>query len=294
MDRLTSMNVFAKIASSRSFSGAARELGISQATASKHVQTLEDWLGVRLLHRTTRRVALTEAGESFFVQCSRILEDMESARSAAKPEAPVRGSMRISAPVVFGSTRLAPVVVDFLEQHPELSLNVELSDRAVDLIEEGYDLGIRAGSGAGVGLISWPLMPLSYVLCAAPSYLARHGTPSVPSDLSKHHCITGIETGDASWRFEGPEGPTVVPIYGRLQVNNAILRRDAARAGAGVLLCADYLVQGDFTTGRLVQLLPDYKPQSSTLHAVSPTHRAGSPKVRSLVNHLTTQLADSA
>ena len=114
-------------------------------TASKHVQTLEDWLGARLLHRTTRRVALTDVGESFFVQCSRILEDMEAARSAAKPEAPVRGSMRITAPVVFGSTRLGPLVVDFLHQHPELSLNVELSDRSVDLIEEGYDLAIRTG-----------------------------------------------------------------------------------------------------------------------------------------------------
>src|SRR5579863_6122025 len=143
VDRLTSMTVFARVASTRSFSGAARELGISQATASKHVQTLEDWLGVRLLHRTTRRVALTDAGESFFAQCSRILDDMEAARSAAKPEAPVRGSLRITAPVVFGSTRLGPLVVDFLHQHPELSLNVELSDRSVDLIEEGYDLGIR-------------------------------------------------------------------------------------------------------------------------------------------------------
>ncbi len=140
------MTVFAKVASTRSFSGAARELGISQATASKHVQTLEDWLGVRLLNRTTRRVALTDVGESFFVQCTRILEEMETARCSAKPEAPVRGSMRITAPVVFGSTRLGPLVVDFLHRHPELSLNVELSDRSVDLIEEGYDLAIRTES----------------------------------------------------------------------------------------------------------------------------------------------------
>ncbi len=292
MDRLTSMTVFAKVASTRSFSGAARELGISQATASKHVQTLEEWLGVRLLHRTTRRVALTEVGESFFVQCSRILEDMEAARCAAKPEAPVRGNMRITAPVVFGSTRLGPVVVDFLHRHPELSLNVELSDRSIDLIEEGYDLAIRAAPAAGAGLVTWPLMPLDYVLCAAPSYLASHGTPAAPADLSAHHCITGTDPVGTHWRFEGPDGPTTVPIYGRLQVNNAMLRRDAARAGAGVLLCAGYLVEGDFKSGRLVRLLPDHKPAGSTLHAVSPTHRAGSPKVRSLVNHLTAQLAD--
>ena len=289
MDRLTSMTVFAKVASARSFSGAARELGISQATASKHVQTLEDWLGVRLLHRTTRRVALTDVGESFFVQCSRILEDMETARSVARPEANVRGSMRITAPVVFGSTRLGPLVVDFLHQHPELSLNVELSDRSVDLIEEGYDLAIRTSPTTGAGLIAWPLMPLDYVLCAAPSYLARHG---VPADLSTHHCITGTDTTGASWRFTGSDGPTDVPIYGRLQVNNAMLRCDAARAGAGVVLCAEYLVDGDFANGRLVRLLPDHTPAGSTLHAVSPAYRAGSPKVRSLVNHLASQLGE--
>jgi DNA-binding transcriptional LysR family regulator len=292
MDRLTSMTVFAKVASARSFSGAARELGISQATASKHVQTLEDWLGVRLLNRTTRRVALTDIGESFFVQCSRILEDMETARSIASPGAPVRGSMRITAPVVFGSARLGPLVVDFLHQHPELTLNVELSDRSVDLIEEGYDLAIRTSPTNGVGLVAWPLIPLDYVLSAAPSYLSWHGVPTTPEDLSTHHCITGTETADARWQFDGPGGRTEVSIYGRLQVNNAMLRCDAARAGAGVLLCAGYLVESDLANGRLVRLLPDHTPTGSTLHAVSPAYRAGSPKVRSLVRHLTTQLTD--
>ncbi|HET7881852.1 MAG TPA: LysR family transcriptional regulator [Acetobacteraceae bacterium] len=287
------MAVFAKVASTRSFSGAARELGISQATASKHVQTLEDWLGARLLHRTTRRVALTEVGEGFFVQCSRILEDMEAARSAARPESPVRGTMRITAPVVFGSTRLGPLVSDFLHQHPELTLNVELSDRSIDLLEEGYDLAIRAGAASGAGLVAWPIMPLDYMLCAAPVYLSRHGTPTAPADLGTHHCITGTDVPSGGWRFEGPDGPSTVSIYGRLQVNNALLRCEAARAGAGILLCPSYLVDDDVSSGRLVRLLPDHRPASSTLHAVSPSHRAGSPKVRSLVNHLTTQLADA-
>ena len=230
------MTVFAKVASTRSFSGAARELGVSQATASKHVQTLEDWLGVRLLHRTTRRVALTDVGESFFVQCTRILEDMETARCSARPEAPVRGNMRITAPVVFGSTRLGPLVVDFMHRHPELSLNVELSDRSVDLIEEGYDLAIRTSPTTGAGLVAWPLMPLDYVLCTAPSYLARHGVPTTPAELSTHHCITGNSSVGVSWGFDGPDGQTEVPIYGRLQVNNAMLRCDVARSGAGILL----------------------------------------------------------
>ena len=291
VDRLTSMTVFTKVASARSFSGAARELGISQATASKHVQTLEDWLGARLLNRTTRRVALTDAGESFFFQCSRILEEMEAARSAAKPETPVRGSMRITAPVVFGSTLLGPLVVDFMTQHPEVSLNVELSDRSIDLMEEGFDLGIRTTRATESGLVAWPLMPLEYVLCASPAYLASHGQPETPFELSGHHCITGTDANGVSWTFQGEKGETQVPIYGRLQVNNALLRCEAARAGAGILLCPDYLVQEDIIAGRLVRLLSDFRPTGSMLHAVSPAYRAGSPKVRSLVHHLTTQLA---
>lgn len=289
MDRLASMAVFSRVASTRSFSGAARELGISQATASKHVQTLEGWLGVRLLHRTTRRVGLTEAGQSFFLQCSRILEEMETARSVAQDEASVRGNMRITAPVAFGSTRLGPLVVDFMQRHPELSLDIELSDRQVDLIEEGYDLAIRAGTADGPGLMAWRLMPLDYVLCAAPVYLARHGVPRSPAELHDHHCIAG--TGlPVAWQFQGPAGETAVPIHGRLHVNNAMLRRDAARAGAGILLCADFLVEDDFANGRLVRLLPEHKPTGSALHAVSPAYRAGSPKVRTLVSHLATQL----
>jgi DNA-binding transcriptional LysR family regulator len=286
------MTVFARVAAIRSFSGAARELGISQATASKHVQTLEDWLGVRLLHRTTRRVALTDAGESFFIQCSRILEEMESARNAARPEALVRGNMRITAPVVFGSTRLGPLVVDFMEQHPEVSLSVELTDRSVDLIEEGYDLAIRTGPTDAAGLVVWPLMPLNYVLCAAPAYLGRHGTPASPAALSRHICITNSQDPSGTWRFKGPDGETEVQIRGRLQVNNALLRCDAARAGAGVLLCADYLVEDDIARGRLVRLLPNHAPASGNLHAVCPSYRASSPRVRSLVNHLAIQLGE--
>ena len=185
-----------------------------------------------------------------------------------------------------------PLVVDFLHQHPELSLNVELSDRSVDLIEEGYDLAIRTSPTTGAGLVAWPLMPLDYVLCAAPSLSCPSrsacdaGRPRRPP-LHHRHRRTGCD-----WRFTGSEGRREVPIYGRLQVNNAMLRCDAARAGAGVLLCAEYLVEGDFANGRLVRLLPDHTPAGSTLHAVSPAYRAGSPKVRSLVNHLTSQLGE--
>ncbi len=292
MDRLTSMMVFAKVASTRSFSGAARELGISQATASKHVQTLEEWLGARLLHRTTRRVDLTEAGESFFVQCARILEDMEAARGALRPQAPLRGSMRIVAPVAFGSTRLGPLLAAFLRQHSELSLSVELSNRWIDVIEEGYDLAIRTETIAGEGLVAFRLMPVNYVLCAAPAYLARHGTPTTPADLARHLCIAGTRAPGTAWRFTGPDGETEVAIPGRLQVTNALLRRDVARAGAGVMRCADYLVEEDIAAGRLVRLMEHCSLGSEMLHAVCPADRATTPKTRGLISHLTMHLAN--
>lgn len=135
-------------------------------------------------------------------------------------------------------------------------------------------------------------MPLDYVLCASPCYISRHGEPALPGELSSHHCITGTDPATGNWTFKGPDGESEVAIFGRLQVNNAVLRRDAARAGAGVLLCAEYLVEDDLSSGRLVKLLPDHAPVGGTLHAVAPAYRAGSPRVRSLVNHLTMQLGD--
>jgi DNA-binding transcriptional LysR family regulator len=171
-------------------------------------------------------------------------------------------------------------------------MHVELSDRSVDLIEEGYDLGIRSAPAADTGLVTWPLMPLDYVLCASPSYVSRHGEPTTPGELGGHHCITGTHPDTGNWTFNGPDGETEVAIFGRLQVNNAVLRRDAARAGAGILLCAEYLAEDDLASGRLMRLLPDHAPVSGTLHAVAPAYRAGSAKVRSLVGHLTTQLSD--
>lgn len=176
MDRVTSMEVFARVVTARSFSAAARELGISQATASKHVQMLEGWIGGRLLNRTTRRVSLTGIGEHFFAHCTRILEDVEAARHSGKPDARLRGSLRVSAPVAFGSTRFGALAMEFMELNEELSLNVILSDRPVDVIQDGYDLALRiALSGTDPdpesGLVTQSVARVNFVICAAPAYL---------------------------------------------------------------------------------------------------------------------------
>jgi DNA-binding transcriptional LysR family regulator len=285
------MAVFARVAAARSFSAAARELGISQATASKHVQTLESWLGTRLLHRTTRRVGLTEAGTSFFTQCTRILEDMETARQTGQTAGKLRGSLRITAPVAFGSTALAPLMFSFMAQNPDLSLSVSLCDRPVDVIEEGYDVAIRVGAGQSedAGLTAYTLRPLRFVLCAAPGYLAAYGVPQSPADLAAHVCLTDSRHPGDVWRFAGPAGEIDVTVSGRLKSDNGLLQREAARIGGGILLAHECLLQEDIADGRLVRLLEAYTPPSLSLEAVSPAHRAASPKVRSFIALLTSQ-----
>ena len=294
MDRLTSMTVFARVAAARSFSSAARELGISQATASKHVQTLESWLGTRLLNRTTRRVGLTDVGASFFAQCTRILEDMETARQTGQTIAKLRGSMRVAAPVAFGSSRLPTLVVAFMAENPDLSINVTLCDRPVDVIEDGYDLVIRTGPEASddVGLTVHVLRSMRFTVCAAPAYLGTHGVPQAPADLARLVCLTDSRYPGDVWRFSSPNGECEVAVTGRLRSDNGMFRRAAARTGAGVLLAPEFLVEDDIAAGRLVRLLPGYTPPTMHLEAVCPAHRAVSPKVRSFVAFLKERLAD--
>ncbi|MGA3403394.1 MAG: LysR family transcriptional regulator [Acetobacteraceae bacterium] len=292
MDRLTSMTVFARVAAARSFSSAARELGISQATASKHVQTLEDWLGTRLLHRTTRRVGLTETGENFFAQCTRILEDLETARQIGRTAVNLRGNLRITAPVGFGTTRLALLIVEFMAGHTDLLLTVNLCDRPVDIIEEGFDLAIRFGASPGDdgGLIVHRFQPLRFVICAAPGYLVAYGTPEVPADLAQHLCLTDSRHPGDVWRFTGPDGDAEVRVSGLLKTDNGMLRRAAAHAGAGVLLAPEFLVHDDLATGKLVQLLPGYTLPAWNLDAVCTAYRGALPNVRSFIAFLAARL----
>ncbi len=295
MDRLTSMTVFARVVATRSFSAAARDLGISQATASKHVQMLESWIGTRLLNRTTRRVSPTEAGETFYGQCTRILEDMEAARQAGKPDARLRGALRVSAPVAFGSTRFGALAVAFMQQNTDLSLTVVLSDRPVDVIEEGFDLAIRIGHQGDdlppeAGHVVQSLATMEFLVCAAPSYLAAHGTPLVPADLAHHTCLTDTRHPGDIWRFTSARGAMEVSVTGHLKTDNGLLRRSAARAGAGILLAPAFLVEEDIEIGRLARILPDFHQPPATIDVVCPAHRATAPKVRALIAFLGTQL----
>lgn len=297
MDRLTSMTVFARVAATGSFSNAARQLGISQATASKHVQTLEGWIGTRLLHRTTRRVGLTEAGETFFAQCTRILEDMEAARNTGASETKLHGTLRVSAPVAFGSSRLAALAAEFMRENPDLSLNISLCDRPVDVIEEGYDLAFRISWSRSTpadeaGLIVQRLATVRFAVCASPDYLAANGQPATPDELANHACLIHARHLGDIWRFAGPDGETEVTVSGRLKSDNGQLQREAACRGAGIVLAPDYLVRDDLADGRLVRLLPDYRPVPASLDAVCPAQRGISPKVRGFTQFLAARLGE--
>jgi len=286
MDRITSMEVFAKIVETGSFSAAARQLRLSQAAASKHVQVLEEWLGARLLNRTTRRLSLTDFGVGFHQRCTRILEDVDEARQAAGEWRTVpKGVLRVTAPAAF-SRHLEPMLSDFSRRYPEVGLEIDLTDRRVDLVEEGYDVAIRVGYLPDSTLISRLLAASPYFVCAAPAYLSQHGVPRHPMDLLHHNCLQFAHHTHGQWKFADPEGEIIVPVKGRLVSNNADLLLDAVLDGQGIMLAPGFHVGRDLSLGRLVPLLQTYMQAESAIHAVYPRTRHLSAKVRCFIDCL--------
>jgi DNA-binding transcriptional LysR family regulator len=290
MDRMASMAAFTKVVGAGSFSAAAREMQVSQALVTKQIQELESWLvGARLLNRTTRRLSLTEVGTAFYERAARILEAVEEAKDAAGALQTVpRGRLRINAPVSFGLLHLAPAITDFLQRFPDVSVEMLVNDRVVDLLEGEFDVGVRIGRLRDSSLIARKIAPIRLVVCAAPDYLARRGAPKTPDDLTKHDCLeyTYFESR-GEWRLLDPNGKEiVVPVSGRYLANNADVLRITAIAGGGVILCPTFIVGEDLRSGRLVRLLPDYPPPEQALHALYPPGRHLSAKVRSFVDFL--------
>ena len=289
MDRMVGMTVFTKVVGTGSFSAAARELQLSQASVTKQIKELESWLGARLLNRTTRRLSLTEVGAGFYERSMRILEAMEEARNAAGALQTVpRGRLRINAPVSFGLLHLAPVVTEFLERYPDVSVEMLVNDRVVDLLEGKFDVGVRIGRLRDSSLIARRIAPIRLVVCAAPKYLAQHRAPQAPEDLASHNCLeyTYFESR-GEWRLLDSKGAeVVVPVSGRYLANNADVLRSTAIAGGGIILIPTFLVGEDLRSGRLVRLLPDYPPPEQALYALYPPGRHLSAKVRSFVDFL--------
>ncbi|MFZ6770092.1 LysR family transcriptional regulator [Undibacterium sp. Di26W] len=286
MDRLASMHIFVKAIELGSFSAAANDLKMSPQLIGKNVMVLEQSLGVRLLNRTTRRHSLTEIGKLFYERAKIILAEVEAAESlVAETRAVPRGRIRINAPVTFGIHALAPKLTDYLKQYPDVSVELTMSNRMVDLIDEGYDAIFRVGELSDSSLMARSLAPYRLIMCAAPSYLATCPPLKTPMDLQQHECLVFSHTSlRTHWLFEGPDGRISVPISGRLMVDSGEALLSAAISGFGIMLQPIELVKAGLDAGHLVPVLQDYKVPTRPLHIVYAPDRRMTPKLRSFLD----------
>jgi DNA-binding transcriptional LysR family regulator len=289
MDRFQSLVAFARVVEAGSFARAADRLDLSVSAVSRHVADLESHLGARLLNRTTRRLSLTESGQAFYERCVQLLADLEEAEEAVTAGAIVpRGTLRMTASISFGAGYLAPAIAEFRQRHPQLRFDIELSDRAVDLVDERIDVAIRIGGIGSQALIGRRIGTAQMVCCASPSYLARHGTPRTPADLADHACLTYEYSSDGNlWRFTDAAGESHdVKVTGFAHSNNGAMLAALAVAGVGVTVEPDFILAPDVRAGRLVRILRDYAPPTINIHAVYPSRRHLSAKVRGFIDFL--------
>ncbi len=286
------MSVFVRVVEARSFTGAARKLSTTTSAVSKRVAQLEDRLGVRLLERTTRKVALTEAGTTFYDRCVRILAEVEDAELAVTSlSGEPRGTLRVSAPVIFGEMHVAPLVPDFLARHPHVSLDLSLSDRFVSLLDEGFDLAIRIGQLGDSSLVARRLGRVRVLVCASPSYLAKRGTPKVPMDLVSHNCLRySLVTSNREWSFRTASGHVSVPVTGNFLSNHGGAMGEAALAGLGIARLPDFIVAAAVKRGALKTVLDDCPSSDGGVFAVHPAGRHPPPKITAFVGFLADRL----
>lgn len=294
MDTLHGMRVYASVVEAGSFSGGAERLGISKALASKYVGQLEERLGARLLHRTTRRLSPTEIGQAYYEHCVRLLDDLDSVEASVRSQhLQPRGHLRVSGPRIFGEDLLVDCVQDFLGRYPEISVDLVLEERTVDLVAEGFDVAVRIGALADSGLIARRLMPYRYVLCATPGYLAAHCMPERPGDLRGHACVVNSVISPANqWRFLVDGQPTQITVAARIRVNSGRAVRALVLADHGIGLCLLPSVADDLEAGRLVRVLEPFEGYERTVHAVYPASRHLSAKVRVFIDHLVATFAE--
>ncbi len=288
MDKLTGIEVFVRVVEAGSFAGAAGQMGLSRAMVSKHVAELENRLGVRLLHRTTRRLSLTEAGQGYHTRCQEILALVQEADAeAANLTAAPRGVLRINAPVSFGALHIAPCLPDYHALHPDVRLDFTVNDRAVDLVEEGYDLAVRVGRLADSSLRARELSPARLVLCAAPSYLDRYGRPNSADALSDHACMAYAYAAEGpDWRLIRGDETIRIRRKPVMVVNNGDVAANAAVAGLGIALLPTFIIAPHLRSGALEQVLPDYNVPDLTISAVYPAGRHLPAKVRTFIDFL--------
>ena len=288
MDKLGAMRAFARVAESGSFSSAARLLGRSKAVVSKQVASLEAALGVQLLARTTRQVRLTEVGRSYFERCVQVLAELDDLESnVQQSQSSPRGVLRVTGPQTFAELHLSDAVREFLLRYPELKMELVLTDRIVDLVDDGFDVAIRVGQLEDSSLLARRLTASSVVTCAAPAYLARRGVPRSPEQLSNHDLVLDSNVRQpGTWRFRRGTRTVNVRVSGRLQVNSAVMVRHLLVGGAGIGLCPEFVVRDDLEAGRLVPLLAQFSGYDLGVYAVYPHTRHVPSRVRVFVDFL--------
>ena len=294
MDRFQAITAFSRVIEAGSFARAAERLDISVSAVSRQVADLEAHLGARLLNRTTRRLSLTESGTAFYERCVQLLADLVEAEEAVSASAVVpRGTLRMTSSISFGVGYLAPAIFEFRRQHPQLRFDIELSDRAVDLVDEGIDLAIRIGEIGSQALIGRKIGVAQLMCCAAPDYLERHARPLIPGDLAAHPCLTYAYSSIGNlWRFTDSRGVVHdVRVAGPVHANNGAMLAALAIAGVGVSLDPEFIVADALRVGRLVALLPGFTPPEISIYAAYPSRRHLSAKVRSFVDFLVAHFA---
>jgi DNA-binding transcriptional LysR family regulator len=295
MDRLRAYEMFMTVVSKGSFSKAADQLDTSPANVTRYINDLEGYLGCRLLNRSSRKLSLTESGEALFERCKSILAEIAETEALVSSAAvQPRGRLRINAPLSFGILHLAPLWPEFIRRYPELELDIALIDRVVDIVEEGYDLAIRISRAGSTNHAARKLASSHNVLCAAPAYLKRCGTPQTPADLKDHECITYIYSGD-EWSFTDSAGKShQVKVKGKVHTNNGDTARAMALSGSGIIWQPTFLIGADLASGALVPLLPDYKLPDIDVLAMYPSRRHLSVKVRVMIDFLVEAFAGTA
>lgn len=289
MDRWSAMQSFARVVESGSFVAAAERLGISTSSLSRQIAEFEQHLGARLLNRTTRRLSLTESGQSFYERTVALLNDLAEAeaivgQSAVSP----RGTLRLTCSHNMAEKRVAPAIAAFVERYPAMKFDVVVSDRLIDLIDEGFDLAIRVGQVGSDRLVARRLGAMQLIACAAPFYLEKHGSPVEPQDLAAHNALTyAYASAPRNWRFTDSDGRTHdVRVTGSMHANSGDALMAAAIAGLGIVCEPDFLVADAIADGRLVRVLPGFNAIQGEIWAVYPSHRHLSLKVRLFVDHI--------
>lgn len=291
---LNELFVFARVVQTGSFTSAARALDMTKSSVSRKITDLEDRIGARLLQRTTRSLNLTDVGRAYYEHCARIIAEVEEANLAvSQMQATPRGLLRISIPLAFGL--LGPVLDEYLARYPDVKLEVVATDRAVDLVDEGFDLALRAGKLADSALIARPLATIRRVVVASPQYLKRRGTPKQPEELTGHECLVfSVSSAPTEWNLSIKTKTVTVKVPARLAVNDFDILLQAAKRGLGIASLPDFLVRRDLATGKLKQVLKDWCASEVTVHAVYPSTRHLSPKVIALIDLLRERLPKAA